>query len=119
MSGFSESLDKTSLFLDLIAKRQEAISNNITYANAPGYVRQDVNFEQYLSTMMSGNPSSSLEGKLAQKLGPSPLMSQEGGEISTSQELMILQKNNLLYTLATRRISAVINELKTIAQLGK
>lgn len=110
----THSLDKANLVLDLISKKQQAISANITNANTPGYVRQDVNFEQYI-----GSLDSTLETQLSKKLGPSPLIQQKGGEVSTSAELVELQKNMLFYSVATRRVSAIIQELKTVAQTGK
>ncbi|MDD3013083.1 MAG: flagellar basal body protein [Candidatus Gastranaerophilales bacterium] len=108
------SIDKTKLILDVITKRQEAIGANITNVNTPGYVRQDVNFEQYI-----GSLNSPLETTLSKKIGPSPMMKTEGGEVNPAQELILMQKNALFYTLATRRITAAIQELKTIAQLGR
>jgi len=106
--------DKSNLILDLITKRQEAVSANIANANTPGYVRQDISFGEYLDTL--GSP---LETKLSQKLGPSPIMYSRGGEVSTAKELMTMQKNMLYYTIATRRVNTTIQEIKSIAQLGR
>ncbi|OGH97431.1 MAG: hypothetical protein A2287_05525 [Candidatus Melainabacteria bacterium RIFOXYA12_FULL_32_12] len=110
----NNSLDKTNLILDLIAKKQETIGANLANVNTPGYVRQDINFQQYIGAL-----DSPLETKLSKKLGPSPLMKQSGGEVSTPAELIELQKNALLYSVATRRVSAIIQELKTVTQVGK
>jgi flagellar basal-body rod protein FlgB len=106
--------DKTNLILDLLTKRQEAVSSNIANVNTPGYVRQDINFGEYLNTL--GCP---LETKLSQKLGPSPIMYQKGGEVIMSQEMLAMQKNLLYYTIATRKINSTIQEIKSIAQLGR
>ncbi len=106
--------DKTNLILDLLTKRQEAVSANVTNANTPGYVRQDVSFGEYLNTL--GCP---LETKLSQKLGPSPITYKKGGEVVLAQELMTMQKNLLYYTIATRRMNSTIQEIKSIAQLGR
>jgi len=114
--GFNsnDSIDKSNLILDIIAKRQEAIGANLTNVNTPGYVRQDINFEQYI-----GSLNSPLETSLSKKIGPSPTLKTEGGEVNPAQELILMQKNAIFYTLATRRVTAVIQQLKAIAQLGR
>jgi len=109
-----DSIDKTNLILDLITKKQQTIGANLTNAHTPGYQRQDICFEQYI-----GSLNSPLETKLSKKMGPSPLMNKNGGQVSVSQELVDMQKNMLYYTMATRRVTSVIQELKTITQLGK
>jgi flagellar basal body rod protein FlgB len=110
----NDKIDSTNLILDVIAKRQEAIGANITNVNTPGYVRQDINFEQYI-----GNLNSPLETTLSKRLGPSAMVKTEGGEVNPAQELILMQKNALFYTLAVRRVTSVIQELKAIAQLGR
>lgn len=110
----NDSIDKTNLILDVIAKRQEAIGANLTNVNTPGYVRQDINFEQYI-----GSLNSPLETRLSKKIGPSAMLKTEEGEVNPAQELILMQKNALFYTLATRRITATIQQLKTVAQLGR
>lgn len=107
-------LDKANLILDLIAKKQQTTSANLANVHTPGYQRQEVNFEQYLGVL-----NSPLETKLAQKLGPSPLTTTKGGEVSATKEMIDMQKNLLFYTLATRRVTSIIQELRTIAQLGR
>jgi len=109
-----DNLDRTNLILDLLAKKQQTIGANLANVNTPGYVRQDINFGQYIGALE--NP---LETQLSKKLGPSPLDRQKGGQVSTSQELIELQKNYIYYTVATRRVNAIIQELKTAAQVGK
>jgi flagellar basal-body rod protein FlgB len=110
----NKNLDKTNLILDLIGARQKAISSNIANVNTPGYVRQDINFEEYLDTV-----NKPLETTLSQKMGPSPLVSDKGGDVVLAEELVAIQKNSLLYSIASRRASMILQELKTVAQLGR
>ena len=110
----NDPIDKASMMLGLISQKQQAISANIANVNTPGYVRQDVDFKRYLETL--GSP---LETKLSQKMGPSPALKEKGGEVSTGQELIALQKNMIFYTVATRRITSIIQELKSVAQTGR
>jgi len=109
-----QSIDKASMMLGLISQKQQAVSANIANVNTPGYVRRDIDFKSYLGTL--GNP---LETKLSQKMGPSPMLAKKGGEVSAGQELIDLQKNTIFYTVATRRITAIIQELRSAAQVGK
>jgi hypothetical protein len=52
-------------------------------------------------------------------MGPSAMLKEEDGEENPAQELILMQKNALFYTLATRKITATIQEIKTVAQLGR
>ena len=106
---------KTSPALDLIAQRQRALGSNIANVDTPGYVRRDIDFSQYV-----GGATASLETKLAQKLGPSPMFDYEQNvEINPAQELTEMQKNSLMYTIATRRMSNIITQMKTVINVGK
>ena len=106
---------KTSLMLDLIAQRQRDLGSNLANVDTPGYVRRDLDFSQYL-----GGATAELETRLGQKLGPSPMFEYEQNvEINPAQELTEMQKNSLLYTVATRRMSNIINQMKTVINVGK
>ena len=110
-----DSMGKVSLMMDLISQRQRALGSNLANMDTPGYVRRDVNFGDYLSSM--NNP---LETKLSEKLGPSGVIDERRGEeIDPANELMELQQNSLLYTMATRRMSNIITEMKTVINVGK
>ena len=107
-------IQNTNLMLDLISQRQRALSSNLANMDTPGYVRKDINFSQYLGTM--NNP---LETELSTKLGPSAIIQDNQGEVNPSDELAEMQKNSLLYTVASRRMSSIITELKTVVNVGK
>lgn len=108
------SIGKSHLMLDAIAKKQQVHSANLTNMNTPGYIRRGVDFSQLLS-----NSNSPLETQLSTKLGPSPFMLEEEGEVNVPQELIEMQKNTLLYTIATRRVTSAITQLRTVSQVGK
>lgn len=110
-----DSFGKTSLIMDLIAQRQRALGSNIANIDTPGYIRQDIDFGQYLSTM-----NSPLETKLSEKLGPSAVALDRTEEpVDAANELMAMQENSILYTMATRRMSNIITEMKTVINVGK
>lgn len=107
-------LQKSQLYLDLISARSEAVAGNIANMDTPNYVRRDVEFSQYLNTM-----NSNLETKLSQKLGPSGVMEPQSKALSAEDELVIMQKNSILYSVAARQMSNTITEIKTVINVGK
>ena len=110
-----DSMGKVSLMMDLVSQRQIALGSNLANMNTPGYVRRDIDFSEYLGTM-----NSPLETKLSERLGPSAVIEQRfNEEIRADRELLELQYNALLYTMATRRMSNIITEMKTAINVGK
>lgn len=108
-------MKNTGMILNLIAKKQKTIGENLSNIDTPGYVRQDINFGDYLSAS-----SSPLETRLSEKLGPSPIFSGTSDEeVNPAHELIDMQRNSLLYTVATRRMSNIISEMKTVINVGK
>lgn len=109
-------LNNTGSILNLIAKRQKVLGENISNMDTPGYVRKDVDFTQYMGSM-----DRSLETKLASKFGPAPFLDEKNGgeQVNPANELMEMQKNSLLYTMATRRMSSIITEMRTVINVGK
>lgn len=111
----SNSIGKVELMLDLISQRQVALGSNLANIHTPGYVRRDIDFQEYLGSM-----NSPLETKLSQRLGPSAIIEvKTGEEIKADKELMEIQNNAILYTMATRRMSNIITEMKTVINVGK
>ncbi|MCQ2754469.1 MAG: flagellar basal body protein [bacterium] len=110
-----DSLGKTTLMLDLISQRQRALGSNIANVDTPGYVRRDIDFSQYLGSM-----NSPIETKLSTALGPSGIMEDRTrSEIDIAEELSEIQKNSLMYSMATRRMSNIITQMKTVINVGK
>ena len=110
-----DNIGKVSLMMDLIAQRQRALGSNLANIDTPGYVRRDINFADYLGSM-----NSPLETKLSEKLGPSGIIEEkQHEEIDPANELMQLQENSIFYTMATRRMSIIITEMKTVINVGK
>ena len=110
-----DSIGKTSLMLDLISQKQRALGSNIANVDTPGYVRRDIDFAHYLGSM-----NSPVETKLSTALGPSGVIEdRREEEIDIARELTEIQKNSLLYSMATRRMSNIITEMKTVINVGK
>ena len=110
-----DSMGKTNLMLDLISQKQRALGSNVANVDTPGYVRRDIDFSQYLGTM-----NSPIETKLSTALGPSGVIEdRREQEIDIAEELAEMQKNSLMYTMATRRMSNIITAMKTVINVGK
>ena len=110
-----DSMGKTTLMLDLISQRQRALGTNVANVDTPGYVRKDIDFSQYIGSM-----NSPIETKLSTALGPSGVIEdRRNQEIDIAEELAEMQKNSLMYTMATRRMSNIITEMKTVINVGK
>ncbi len=114
MISGNDPIGKTLNAMDLIAERHKALSSNIANMNTPNYKRQDVSFAQYL-----GGYSDSLETALSVKMGASPVSIDTTNEsIDPARELSEMQKNSLLYTIAARRMTSLITEMKSVINLG-
>ena len=110
----TNSLKSSNNVLDLLAAKQQVISENLANMNTPGYRRRDINFSQYLAG--HNNP---LETKLSEKLGASPFNVTADGEVSSTEELMDMQKVQVFYTVATRQMTSVIQQMKQVTQSGR
>ena len=110
-----DSMGKTSLMLDLISQRHRALGANVANVDTACYVRKDIDFSQYLGSM-----NSPLETKLSTALGPSGVIEdRRRQEIDIAEELSEMQKNSLMFTMASRRMSNIITEMKTVINVGK
>lgn len=110
-----DNMGKVTLMMDLISQRQRALGANLANVDTPGYVRRDINFGDYLNSM-----NSPLETKLSEALGPSGVIEERRyEEIDPAQELMKIQQNSILYTMATRRMTNIVTEMKTVINVGK
>lgn len=108
-------MNDTSAMLNLIAQRQKVLGENLANIDTPGYERKDIDFSQFM-----GSTGSPLETQLSSKMGSSYLVNEKnGGPVNPANELLELQKNSLLYTMATRRMSNIITEMKTVINVGK
>jgi flagellar basal-body rod protein FlgB len=100
--------------LDLIGEKQKALSCNLANMDTPNYKRKDISFSQYLDGTVSP-----LETALSAKMGPSPVSVETTNEkVDPATELSEMQKNSLMYTVAVRRMTSLITEMKTVINMG-
>lgn len=110
-----DSFSRTSQVLGLVAKRQKLLTENIANVDTPNYVRQDINFATVL-----GNANGAMETKLSREMGVSSIVDQgESVGVNVADELIGMQQNSLVYTMATRRMSNVISMMKTALNVGR
>lgn len=110
-----DSFARTSQILGLAAKRQKLLTENVANVDTPNYVRQDIDFASYL-----GNANGPMETKLSREMGSTKIVTQDAGVgVNVADELIGMQENSLIYTMATRRMSNVINMMKTVVNVGK
>jgi len=110
----NNSIDKCNLMLDLATHRQAALAGNLSNIDTPGYVRRDVDFSQYLSSM-----NSPLETELSQKLGASAIsLEQQPQKVDPVQEVVEMHKNAVIYKTAVKRMTAAIKTMKTVLGVG-
>ena len=110
----NNSIDKCNLMLDLSAHRQAALAGNVSNIDTPGYVRKDIDFSQYLSSM-----NSPLETELSQKLGASAISLEQGSQgIDPIQEVVEMHKNAVIYKTAVKRMTMVFKTMKTVLGVG-
>ena len=113
-------LGKISGLLGVIASRQQMTANNIANLHTPNFNPKHVSFEELL-----GQTSNQFETRMAQKMGGGGLSALLGEDENNGQgvilqdEMMDMQKNLLYYSLATRRLSSLLNALRTAGQVGR
>ena len=107
------------------AMRHQAILNNIANINTPNYKREDVNFKEQLSSVLS-NPNTNNNSKLTDKIKnikpdiiteSDTSIRNDGNNVDVDKEMSILAKNSMEYeyylSLLTKRLSiikSVVNE---------
>lgn len=108
-------ISRTLTALDLISEKQRLLSTNLANMDTPNYIRKDISFEQYM-----GGAVSPLETKLSAKMGPSPVMMSSSFDsvVDPATELSEMQKNYILYTMATRRMTSIISEMRSAVNMG-
>ena len=107
----TELLNNSQKMLSLVSQRQQMLADNIINMHTQGYRRKDIDFSQYLNS----GTASSLEERMIEKFGVSPIASNSKSEetISPEQELSLMQQNYMLYNVAVRNLSSTITQIKT------
>ena len=96
--------------LDGLAARQRIIAQNLANAETPGYLAQNVNFEDSLrSAMAAGDPS---EAGITASNTTDPTLP-NGNNVNVDTETIGLVDTGLRYQLATQSMNNEFNILRT------
>jgi flagellar basal body rod protein FlgB len=109
-----DGLEKSNKIMGLLSQNQMDITNNLANVHTPNYIKKNSNFHEVLSTMRSP-----MLTDLAKKVGPCPIIKEEGGKVVLETELSNMQMNFLYYNLALRRAGSLINIIKAVGQTGR
>ena len=115
--SFYEHFDNIGHVLSATSTRQNVITNNIANAHTPHFTAKSVSFSDVLAGV--NNP---FETKLSKTMGSSKGglgPHDTGAPVDLRQELLELQKNSIYFSMATRRMSAIFNGLRTASQIGR
>ena len=81
----------------------------------PNYVGREIDVAAYV-----GNANGPMETKLSREMGSTKIVTQDAGVgVNVADELIGMQENSLIYTMATRRMSNVISMMKTVVNVGR
>jgi flagellar basal-body rod protein FlgB len=100
-----------------INTRQNIAASNLANAQTPGYTAKAASFSDLLA-----NSSAPFDTKLSKQFGNGLVdtATQDTGEpVKMERELLTLQENSMLYSVATRRLSTIISAMKTATQVGR
>ena len=111
-----ESLNKTGQILSMLGTKQRLIGENLANVDTPGYTRKEMAFSDYISPGLN-----SLEKKINSKFGSSTLSQAQstGQTVNMADEIVDMQKNSLMYSVAVRRMSSAITEMKSVINMGR
>ncbi|MCX7922368.1 MAG: flagellar basal body rod protein FlgB [Clostridia bacterium] len=121
--------------LDAAWLRNEAISQNISNVDTPGYKRKTVAFEEYLSDAMGestikgirtdkrhipigGNSIDKISINITEDNGSSS-MRIDGNNVDIDSEMASLAKNNIKYNALIQNINGSFKKLRSVISEGR
>lgn len=97
--------------MDLSYRRHTVLSGNISNADTPGYIPQDVYFTDFLKSELDNNSSGPNPGLPHTEFREISEPTLNGNKVDMEQEIMRMNSNRLFYFLAnetvTRSLSAI------------
>ncbi len=103
--------------LGAISKSQSITTSNVANAQTPGYTAKSAEFSDVL--FGAQNP---FETNMSAQFGNSLINSASvdtGKPVTIQHELVTMQKNMMLYNMATRRLNSMISAIRTASQAGR
>jgi flagellar basal-body rod protein FlgB len=107
MQGLQYALNSLSL-------RQQVLANNIANAQTPGYVSQDVSFEDKLGAILSGSDTSAAPNSTGTVIAtPDMTTSPNGNTVSMESEMSKTSETGIMYDALTQLTADRMGILKT------
>ncbi|WHH58927.1 flagellar basal body rod protein FlgB [Petroclostridium sp. X23] len=120
--------------LDASWLRNEAIADNLSNVDTPGYKRQKVDFENFLAEAIENRsfqgykthekhiaigrqPIQDVKIKMQQDSGVNE-MRMDGNNVDIDAEMALLSKNNIYYNAAIQQLSKQFNGMKSAMRSG-
>jgi len=109
------------------AVRHQAILNNISNVNTPGYKRVDVNFKTRLAEVLndSGNLSNDKVTNKLNNIEPdittekNTSLREDGNNVDIDREMSVLAKNSLEYEYYVSMLAKKLSLIKTVVNEGR
>ena len=102
--------------LDSTALRHRVLTANLANADTPGYVRQDVNFEEQLAeAVRTGNLDRFSASVSEDRVSPARA---DGNNVAIDQELSEISKNALMHQMGIQLLQAKLS-IQRIAITGR
>jgi flagellar basal-body rod protein FlgB len=108
--------------MDLMAKRHQALSANVSNLDTPGYRASDYSFEQELAGMAlkTTNPGhlNPVDGSGARRFEVQSTVKPNGNDVSLERELTEITKNGMQYVTLVQFLSQKIRTLRSSIKEG-
>lgn len=100
--------------LNSLSMRQQVLANNIANAQTPGYVSQDVSFEDRLGAILSGSDTSATPNSTGTVIAtPDMTTSPNGNTVSMESEMSKTSETGIMYDALTQLTADRMGVLKT------
>jgi flagellar basal-body rod protein FlgB len=103
-----------SRLLDVAQMRHRLISQNLANVNTPGYHQREVSFEDAFARALGKQGEKGALGVTPRVVeGQGNVARQDGNTVDLDKELGSLNKNSLLYSMATQMLVSRINMMRS------
>src|SRR5579871_2795163 len=99
--------------LNSLSLRQQVLANNVANAQTPGYIAQDVSFEDQLSSILDGGANAGATSTGQVRDSPDLGTSADGNTVSMESQMSKISETNLMYDALTQLTADRLSILKT------
>jgi flagellar basal-body rod protein FlgB len=121
MPLFDNSIQALDQAIGAQGMRLQAINNNISNVNTPGYKRKDVEFDGMLrEALESGDPNAVREIAPEVKADPNAVaMREDGNSVDIDQEMAFLAETNVRYNALIQMAAHKMKQLEYVISDGR